>query len=82
MDFFAAGEAARHRLSVADHLLTQTYPLVKDPKLLLAVLQNLVEAVDAGVTSALHAEVSGKRLMAMPPDAETRLTAYRQASQR
>jgi hypothetical protein len=82
MDFFAAGEAARRKLSVADHLLTQTYPLVKDPKLLLAVLQNLIEAVDAGVISALGREVSEKRLVVVPDDAEARLAAFRQAADR
>ncbi|MBT7903353.1 hypothetical protein HN587_05810 [Candidatus Woesearchaeota archaeon] len=33
--------AAQKKIQVADHMLTQTYPMVKDPKLLLAVLENI-----------------------------------------
>ena len=28
-------------IKIADHMLTQTYPLIKDPKLLLAVMENV-----------------------------------------
>lgn len=37
-------------------MLTQTYPLVKDPKLLLGVLQNIIDAVDNGVHALLLQE--------------------------
>ena len=81
MDFSAEG-VARRKLSLADHILTQTYPLVRDPKLLLAVLQNLIDALDAAVSHALTLEVAEKRLLAMPETAETRLSAFRQAAGR
>lgn len=48
-------EAAR-RIQVADHMLTMTYPLVKDPKLLIAVLNNLVKSMDTNMTAALRRE--------------------------
>ncbi len=75
--FVAAWEAARQKARVADHILTQTYPLLKDPKLLVAVLQNLVEAVDKGLHALLAYEHAMKRF---PPPGETfesRLTAFR-----
>jgi hypothetical protein len=34
------------RLSNADYILTQTYPLLKDPKILLAVLENINLAIN------------------------------------
>ena len=37
----ALSPIARKKLAVADHVLTQTYPLVLDPKLLLSVCQSL-----------------------------------------
>lgn len=48
-------EAAR-RIQVADHMLTMTYPLVKDPKLLIAVLNNLVKSMDTNMAAALRRE--------------------------
>jgi len=53
MDVFAASAVARRKVGVADHILEHTYPLVKDPKLLLSALQNLSDAIDAGVEALL-----------------------------
>lgn len=36
---------AKKHLNTADHMLTITYPMIKDPKILLAVLDNLNVAV-------------------------------------
>lgn len=48
-------EAAR-RIQVADHMLTMTYPLVNDPKLLIAVLSNIVKSMDENILKTLHRE--------------------------
>ncbi len=55
-------EAARKRLAAADHILTQSYPLIKDPKLLIAVLTNLSRAVEGAV------EVSKERARRLPTE--------------
>lgn len=62
-------EEAR-RIQVADHMLTMTYPLVKDPKLLIAVLNNLVQSMDLSMQRTLRQE-------GIPHTDDTRLTAYK-----
>jgi hypothetical protein len=47
---------AEHKLKVADHLLSMTYPIVKDPKLLIGVIENLYEAMDESITAILEHE--------------------------
>jgi predicted nuclease of restriction endonuclease-like RecB superfamily len=41
------------RLLNAEHILTQTYPLLKDPRILLGVLENLYLAVNDIITCSL-----------------------------
>jgi hypothetical protein len=53
---------ARHRVKLADHMLTQTYLLVKDPKLLLAVIENTFLALTSAMGSVLHHERMYKRI--------------------
>ncbi len=74
-----AGGAARRKLAVADHILSQTYTLVKDPKLLLVVLAHIADALDAGVAEALEEAVRDRRLIVMPADLRARLAALRTA---
>lgn len=72
----AARERARRKVGVADHILTQTYPLVKDSKLLLAVLQNVYEAVDAGILAILMHEHEKRRVPTMGETFEGRLALF------
>ena len=60
-------QAAKH-VSVADHMLTQTYPFVQDPKLLLAVVDNLYSAIRLSMETVLEYERKYKRV---PPYAGT-----------
>ena len=60
-----AGEAmqkARRNIHIADHMLTQTYPLVKDPKLLLAVMDNVELALGNGMDALLQFEREAKNI--------------------
>ncbi len=54
--------SAQKHIRVADHLLTQTYPLVKDPKLLIAVLDNILLAAEEGMTVVLYYERKQKKI--------------------
>lgn len=47
-------DEAEKRLKVADHMLTVTYPLVKDPKLLLAILENIYLGISHTLSYVLH----------------------------
>ncbi len=57
-----------HHVRVADHMLTMTYPLVKDPKLLVAVLENLFLATTNAMGAILYKERYFKRI---PPFHDT-----------
>lgn len=49
-------EEAKKNIQLADHMLTVTYPLVKDPKLLLAVVENIFLSLTNSMGSVLYHE--------------------------
>ncbi len=55
-------EKAEKNLKIGNHLLTQSYPLVKDPKLLVAVLQNIFLATASSMTAILYYERENKSI--------------------
>lgn len=48
----ASFENAREYIQLADHILTRTYGVIKDPKLLLAVVENTVLALECWIAAA------------------------------
>lgn len=46
------------RINQAEHILTQTYPLLKDPKILLAVLENIHLAVNQIIEHKINDNLS------------------------
>lgn len=71
-------DEAGRRVKVADHMLTMTYPLVKDPKLLIAVLDNVYKSMDASMAAALVQALEQKKVPYVPEDFEGRFRAYKQ----
>ena len=59
-----ARDKAIRNLKIADHMLTQTYPSVKDPRILLSVLENLFLAMTNAMAAILHYENLNKRIPA------------------
>lgn len=55
-------ELSKKKINIADHILTQTYPLIKDAKLLLTVIENIFLGLSYSMTSLLHHEKFLKRL--------------------
>ena len=55
-------ELSKKKVAIADHILTQTYPLIKDAKLLLAVIENIFLALSYSMSSLLHHERYIKRI--------------------
>lgn len=47
---------AKKYIRTADHILTMTYPLIKDPKLLLAVMDNIFLALTNSISALLYVE--------------------------
>ena len=72
-------EEAKKKLSLADHMLYVTYPLVKDPKLLLAVMENIFLALTHTLGSLLYYERMFKRV---PPFFDTFESKYRVFSEK
>jgi len=61
-EFQLARQKAQIKFKIADHMLTQTYPLVKDPKLLVAVMENLFLALTNAMASVLYYERTFKNI--------------------
>lgn len=57
-----ARDKAVRNIKIADHMLTQTYPSVKDPKLLLSVLENVFLSLTNAMAAVLHYERLYKRI--------------------
>ena len=69
-------EHAKRKISIADHMLTQTYPLVQDPKLLLAVLENVFLAFTNAVGSTLYYERLFKRIPPFQDNFESKFNMF------
>jgi len=66
-------DIARKKIQIADHMLTMTYPMVKDPKLLLAVMENIFLALTNSIGSLLYYERNYKRV---PPFQDTFVSKF------
>lgn len=76
--FLIERDAAKKHLQIADHMLTMTYPIVNDPKLLLSVLENLNLSLSSAVSCILSYE---RELKLIPPyhdSPEGRLEVFKQ----
>lgn len=51
-----------NKLKIADHLLSTTFAIVKDPKLLVSVIDALYQAMDIAITAILDFEKNFKTL--------------------
>ena len=61
-DFQVARDKARKHVRIADHMLTQTYPLINDPKLLITVANNIFIACSSAMSAILYYERLFKRI--------------------
>ncbi len=71
-------DKSRQKIMTADHMLTITFPLVKDPKLLMAVLENIHEAIDLGITAVLEHERAFKRIPPYSNNFHGKMNMFRQ----
>lgn len=71
-------EGARKKIKLADHMLTQTYPLVKDPRLLLTVLENVFLAMSYSMSSLLYYDLLFKRVPPFADDFDSKVRVFRQ----
>jgi len=62
MEFQTLKYQAVEKLKVASHLVDTTYPLVKEPKLLVSVIENISQALELTITALLDYELSLKNI--------------------
>ncbi|MFC1768924.1 hypothetical protein ACFLZX_04130 [Nanoarchaeota archaeon] len=68
---------AVEKIKVADHMLTVTFPMVKDPRMLPVILQNVFLGVSYGIQSVLAFERLYKRVPMYADDFKSRLEMFR-----
>ena len=76
-EFQLARGKAQEKLKLADHMLTQTYPLVNDPKLLVAVMENLFLALTNSMASLLYYERTFKRIPTFVDNFENKFELFK-----
>ncbi len=64
-------------LKIADHILTQTYPLVNDPKLLLVVLEDIFLAISSSMSSILWLERENKELPSFDDSFDSKFNSFK-----
>ncbi|MBN1502689.1 hypothetical protein JW930_04030 [Candidatus Woesearchaeota archaeon] len=72
-----AREKSLKCLNIADHMLTMTYPLVRDSKLLVAVMENLFLAQANALAAILYWERLYKRIPPFHDNFESKLNLFR-----
>lgn len=71
-------EVAKKKISLADHMLTMTYPLVNDTKLLLVVLENVFLAMTNAMGSVLYYERLFKRVPPFTDNFENKFHLFKE----
>lgn len=75
--FQEARDKARKKLKVADHMITMTYPLVRDTRLLIAVMENLFLALTNSMASVLYYERLFKRIPPFHDNFDSKFNMFR-----
>lgn len=65
-DYQGLQQEAQKRLQTADHMLHVTYPSVKEPKILVAVLDHLFHSLEAAIAALVAYEREFKRVPPYP----------------
>ncbi|MGV8086293.1 MAG: hypothetical protein ACP5N1_01555 [Candidatus Woesearchaeota archaeon] len=69
--------AALDKLSIADHLVGTTYSLVKEPKLLISVIEHIYNAFDITLTALLEYEKNFKSIPNYKENFDTKIEVFR-----
>ncbi|AJF62948.1 MAG: hypothetical protein QT11_C0001G0813 [archaeon GW2011_AR20] len=68
---------ANQLFKTADHLAYVTYPLLKDNKLIITILENLSEASIKAMEAMLYYEKNYKRIQHFPSDFRSKIEIFR-----
>ncbi|MBU0471149.1 MAG: hypothetical protein KKF65_00865 [Nanoarchaeota archaeon] len=68
---------AKKTIRIADHMLIMTFPMIKDPKILLAVLQNINSALANAMFSVVYYERLFKRIPQFQEDFDSKFNVFK-----
>jgi len=71
-------EKAKKHIKIADHMISVTFPLVKDNKLLLAVIENIFLAYTNAIGSLLYFERVFKRIPPFQDNFESKFMMFKE----
>ena len=71
-------EKAKKNFHIADHMLSVTYPLIKDTKLLLAIIENIFLSMTNAMGAVLSLERTYKRVPCFSETFESKLNVFRE----
>jgi len=71
-------DKAKRNLKIADHMLSVTFPLVKDSKLLPAIIENIFLSYTNAIAAILHYERLFKRIPPFQETFESKLNMFRE----
>lgn len=73
---------AQFRYDGAYHLLKVTFPIVKDPKLFLGILDNISNSLESGMNAVLNFERQLQLVPAFSDDFQSRFSAFCRSAKR
>ena len=74
--FQEAIEKANQKLKIADHMIFMTYPLVRDNRLLLSIIQNIFLALTNSMSSILYYERLFKKIPSFNDNFDSKFTIF------
>ncbi len=77
---YALLEKANKALKTADHLAYVTYPLLKDARLVVAILENINNALTLSVEAMIEYDRMFKRIMTTPANFQSTLELFKTSS--
>ena len=80
--FQASRSRASSKLALTSHMLTQTYPSLKDPKLFAAIIENLFNVVEFSIDSVLEYELLFKKIPSYNTSFQGKVSAFQKCSDR
>ncbi len=76
-DIVRVRQEALKRIKTADHMLNVMYPSLQEPKILVAVLENIFLGLTYSLTALLHYELNLKRIPKFKDNFESKFRMFR-----
>lgn len=73
---------ANKYFDISDHMLTITYPLVNDTKIILTVVDNLYKALINGIDALISHSYYYKKVSGCPSDVEGKIEMFKQLAEK